>query len=255
MNPGPSADVGKRLATIATQIRDAIERDADKKPSPPKRKLSAKEKLDEIVVEAMGKNALLFKTDFGRVANLTLRQADGGKFFAVDIGQGRLELDGCDISSNSLICLAIYGGADPRIRRNRIHDGKTNGVLVHTNGKGTLEDNDITSNGNPRPKPVGYFPRLDCRHGEIMAEARIYVNSYLRISSKGRIKKEELRNRIVRVGGHREMLKADIGEINSVFDGVSPYQEDTVEFRPVNDFSRKGFGRSTGLLHFFGLSE
>jgi len=37
---------------------------------------------------------------------------------------------------------------------------------------------------DPRPKPVGYFPRLDSRHGEIMAEAHIYVNCYLRISSK-----------------------------------------------------------------------
>jgi hypothetical protein len=30
---------------------------------------------------------------------------------------------------------------------------------------------------DPRPKPVGYFPGLDCRHGEIMAEARINVTS------------------------------------------------------------------------------
>jgi len=30
---------------------------------------------------------------------------------------------------------------------------------------------------DPRPKPIGYFPGLDCRHGEIMAEARINVNS------------------------------------------------------------------------------
>jgi hypothetical protein len=37
---------------------------------------------------------------------------------------------------------------------------------------------------DPRPEPIGYFPRLDCRHGEIMAEARIYVKCYLRISSK-----------------------------------------------------------------------
>jgi hypothetical protein len=36
---------------------------------------------------------------------------------------------------------------------------------------------------DPRPKLIGYFPRLDCRHGEIMAQARKYVNCYLRISS------------------------------------------------------------------------
>ena len=100
----------------------------------------------EIIVETFGANVLLFKTEFGRVANLTLRQTGGSDFHGVNVVQGRLELEDCDIISQSLSCVAIHDGADPRVRRNRIHDGKQNGVYVFGNGKGTLEDNDIFAN-------------------------------------------------------------------------------------------------------------
>ena len=101
----------------------------------------------EIVIRARGANALHFGTTIGRVANLTLHQAGGeGDWHGVDIVQGRLDLEGCDISSQSLACVAIRNGADPRLRRNRIHDGKASGVFVYDGGLGTLEDNDIFGN-------------------------------------------------------------------------------------------------------------
>jgi F-box protein 11 len=102
----------------------------------------------DIEIRASGADALLFKASIGRVANLTLRQAGGtGTWFGVDIRQGRLDLEGCDISSQSLACVAIRDGADPRLRRNRIHDSKVNGLFVYDSGLGTLEDNDITGSG------------------------------------------------------------------------------------------------------------
>ncbi|HEV2859509.1 MAG TPA: right-handed parallel beta-helix repeat-containing protein [Pyrinomonadaceae bacterium] len=100
----------------------------------------------EVVVQASGKEVILFQTNMGRVTNLTLRQTGGGNFFAVKIAQGRLELEDCDITSQSLACVAIHNGADPRLRRNRIHDGKEAGVQISGNGLGTLEDNDIFGN-------------------------------------------------------------------------------------------------------------
>jgi F-box protein 11 len=101
----------------------------------------------EIEIRARGADALRFRASIGRVANLTLRQAGGeGDWFGVDITQGRLDLEGCDISSQSVACVAIRNGADPRLRRNQIHDGKQSGVFVYDNGLGTLEDNDITGN-------------------------------------------------------------------------------------------------------------
>ncbi|MGH3943252.1 MAG: right-handed parallel beta-helix repeat-containing protein [Pseudonocardiaceae bacterium] len=103
--------------------------------------------VGEIVVQAQNANVLLFRTNIGRVTNLTLLQLGGKKvWYGVDIGQGRLELEGCDIISRSGSCVAIHGGADPRLRNNRIHDGNETGVYVYDNGLGTLEDNDIAGN-------------------------------------------------------------------------------------------------------------
>jgi F-box protein 11 len=106
--------------------------------------------LADIEVQARGADALLFKASIGRVTNLTLRQVGGeDEWYGVDITQGRLELEGCDISSQSLACVGIRNGADPRLRRNRIHDSKGgSGVIVYDEGLGTLEDNDITANGS-----------------------------------------------------------------------------------------------------------
>lgn len=82
----------------------------------------------------------------GRVANLTLRQAGEGNWDAVDIAQGRVDLEDCDISGQGRVGVAIHGGAEPRVRRNRIHDGKEGGVFVTDNGAGLIEDNEIFGN-------------------------------------------------------------------------------------------------------------
>ena len=103
--------------------------------------------VSDIEIRARDANVLRFQASIGRVANLTLRQAgDGGDWYGVDISQGRLDLEGCDISSQSFSCVVIRDGADPRLRRNKIHDGKHSGVFVYDGGLGTLEDNDITGN-------------------------------------------------------------------------------------------------------------
>lgn len=102
--------------------------------------------LGEVVVQVSGKSVLMFQTSMGRVTNLTLRQTGAGEWYAVDIAQGRLELEDCDITSQSLSCVAIHNGADPRLRRNSIHDSKQGGVFIYENGLGTLEDNDIFGN-------------------------------------------------------------------------------------------------------------
>lgn len=103
--------------------------------------------LSEIEIRARGADAVLFQASIGRIANLTLRQAGGeGMWYGVHITQGRLDLDGCDISSQLGACVDIRDGADPRLSRNKIHDGKAGGVYIHVNGLGTLEDNEIIGN-------------------------------------------------------------------------------------------------------------
>ena len=45
--------------------------------------------VSDVVIQATGKNTVLFKAAVGQVRNLTLRQNGGGKWFCVDIAQGR----------------------------------------------------------------------------------------------------------------------------------------------------------------------
>lgn len=101
----------------------------------------------DVEVRASGSNVIVFTASQGRIANLTLRQTGGGEgFCGVNIAAGRLELEDCDISSQSHACVAIHDSANPIVRRNRIHDGKSGGVYVYDQGQGLLEDNDIFAN-------------------------------------------------------------------------------------------------------------
>jgi parallel beta-helix repeat protein len=102
--------------------------------------------LDTVVIQATGRDGVWFEATRARLVNLTIRQVGGGDWFGVDITQGCLELEGCDITSQSLACVAIHDSAAPCLRRNRIHDGKQSGVYVYENGQGVLEGNEICGN-------------------------------------------------------------------------------------------------------------
>lgn len=133
----------------------------------------------DVVIQTVGKNVLLFKTTMGRVTNLTLRQMGGGGWFGVNIAQGRLEMEDCDITSQNRACVGIHDGADPRLRRNRIHDGKAEGVFVYENGQGVLEDNDIFGNaGTGVVIAEGGNPTL--RHNRINKNGYVAVRIYKR---------------------------------------------------------------------------
>jgi len=100
----------------------------------------------EVVIEAAGCPVIQFRASMGRAVNLTIRHVGEGRWYSVDIGQGRLDLEACDITNASFAGVAIHDGADPRLRRNRIHDCKQSGVFIFANGLGTLEDNEIFGN-------------------------------------------------------------------------------------------------------------
>jgi len=111
--------------------------------------------LEEIVVRATRSSCLSMRADAATVSNLTLRgQAlrggiGGEGFFAVDIRHGRLLLQNCDISSDSLSCIAIHGPtAEPVIRRCRVHHGVDSGIYVFDRARGVVEACDIFENSN-----------------------------------------------------------------------------------------------------------
>jgi F-box protein 11 len=169
----------------------------------------------DIVVQATGADTLSFQTTMGRVAHLTLRQMGGGDWYCVDISQGRLIiLEDCDITSQSLACVAIRGGADPRLLLNRIHDGKRGGIYVYDNGQGTLEDNHIYGNalagvaimagGNPTLRRNHIYDGqqegiyVDDNGQGTLEDNHIYGNALAGVAIRGRSSPTLRRNRINR---------------------------------------------------------
>ncbi|HEX8421889.1 MAG TPA: right-handed parallel beta-helix repeat-containing protein [Pyrinomonadaceae bacterium] len=111
--------------------------------------------LEEIVVRATTSVCLSLRADAATISNLTLRgQARAGGandegFFAVDILHGQPLLDGCDISSDSLACVAIHNPtAAPLIRGCFIHHGVDSGVYAFDGARGIVEACDIAGNSN-----------------------------------------------------------------------------------------------------------
>lgn len=132
--------------------------------------------IEDIVVEARASDCVLMKTDYAVVRNMTLRNrsgAAGNQYFGVDIQQGQLVLEGCDITSDSLACVAIHKtGTNPIVRRCRVHNGKQSGIFVYAKGGGTIEDCDlydnnsenisISSGGNPTIRRCSIYDGKAC---------------------------------------------------------------------------------------------
>ena len=111
-------------------------------------------KRSEIILASESSSCILMDTDEATVRGLTLRQEAGAaddseSFFAVDIGQGRLILEDCDITSDSLSCIGIHNElTEPVIRRCRIHSGADSGIYIFNAAGGRVEDCDIYDNTN-----------------------------------------------------------------------------------------------------------
>jgi hypothetical protein len=103
---------------------------------------------DEVVIvsEIKDKDTITFYANMGRIANLTLRQTGGEHGSCLFIGQGRLDVEDCDIMCSGGAGVTVTGGADPRLRRNRIHDCGDDGIFVVGKGLGTFDDNEICAN-------------------------------------------------------------------------------------------------------------
>ena len=111
--------------------------------------------LEEIIVRATTSSCLVMRADAAIIRNLTLRGqaraggASGEGFFAVDIPHGRPLFEACDISSDSLACVAIHNPtAAPLMRNCSIHHGVDSGVYAFDGAGGLIEACDIAGNSN-----------------------------------------------------------------------------------------------------------
>ncbi len=106
--------------------------------------------ISQIVLESTNISCITMGTHHAVVRGLTLQYKAtfrNKKAYAVDIPQGRLVLEDCDITSDFIAGVAIHGPtANPIIQRCRIHDGKARGILIWDHGGGTIQDCDIDRN-------------------------------------------------------------------------------------------------------------
>lgn len=97
-----------------------------------------------VVLTAADASCLTLDTASAIVRGITIRQRPGTKLAAVYAASGEPELAECDISSDAGAGVEIANGANPLIRRCRIHDGRDAGIYVSGNGRGTIEECDIS---------------------------------------------------------------------------------------------------------------
>ncbi len=105
----------------------------------------------EVIIRSDGASCLQASADGARVAGLTLRgvAAADAAFFAVEVMRGDLLLEDCDVSSDTLSCVAVHGEeAAPLIRRCRIHDGADSGLYFFEGASGVVEDCEVTGHAN-----------------------------------------------------------------------------------------------------------
>ncbi len=97
----------------------------------------------EIYVESSADYCLSMETDYGIVRGLTLRKLlDSYSCGTVNICQGKLVLEDCDVTS-----ILIKGfQTNPVIRRCKIHDSSSYGIVIAHNAQATLEYCDIYCN-------------------------------------------------------------------------------------------------------------
>jgi F-box protein 11 len=109
-------------------------------------------RAEEIIIISANASCVRMQTDYAVVRGLTMHcnaKKVGKSFFAVDIPGGELTLEDCDISSDSLSCVAVHGSyANPLLRRCRIHDGADSGIYFFDNARGRIEECDIYRNVN-----------------------------------------------------------------------------------------------------------
>ncbi|MGH9941511.1 MAG: right-handed parallel beta-helix repeat-containing protein [Pyrinomonadaceae bacterium] len=108
---------------------------------------------EDVIIRSTDASCILMRAERATVSGLTLRgcAAGGGNagFFAVDVQRGKLMLDDCDITSDTLSCVAVHGPeTDPTIRRCRIHDGADSGVYFFDGAAGKVEACEVYGNAN-----------------------------------------------------------------------------------------------------------
>lgn len=112
--------------------------------------LTAEGSPDQTIIESTSGPVLVVQVDKAKVQGFTLNGKSGqnnGGASTVEIKQGRVIFDNCRISSDSLVCVAIYGSETTPILQNcTVSNGKASGIGAWDGAQGMIINCDISSN-------------------------------------------------------------------------------------------------------------
>lgn len=128
--------------------------------------------VKDIVVRSRNDSCVSMQAERAAVRNVTLQCAageSGEQVFGVDVQSGELLLENCDITSDSLACIAVRGAeTNPLIQNCRIAGGSDGGIYFFDSAGGTVEECQILGNRNASvviaQKADPHFKK--CRIGE-----------------------------------------------------------------------------------------
>lgn len=92
-------------------------------------------------------------------------------YFCVNVSGGTLHLENCDVTSSSLSCLSVHGGALARATGCRFRDSASGGVLAYDGGRVELRDCQVEGS-----RLAGVEARLK-GHAELV-RCRVTSNGY-----------------------------------------------------------------------------
>jgi parallel beta-helix repeat protein len=137
------APIGSRIIVETGVYRDKIIID---KPI----ELLANGGAGEVCIENYTNVCLQMEADHAVVRGFTIRNRCrewGYRANAIDIFQGQLILEHCDIRADSLDCISIRGAnTNPIIRQCRIHNAGEFGIFISEQGRAIIENCDIFAN-------------------------------------------------------------------------------------------------------------
>ena len=103
--------------------------------------------VEQIIIESRDSPSLIIRAREGEVKGLSLHcyvEDNHANYPAIDIGYGQMLLEGCDVVSNSSVCISIHGlDVAPTIRQCRIHDGSNYGIWLWDKAAGLVEECEI----------------------------------------------------------------------------------------------------------------
>ncbi len=106
--------------------------------------------VGEVTIENYTATCLQMQADYAVVRGFTIRNRCrdwGYRSNAIDIFQGQLILEDCDVSADSLDCISIRGAnTNPIIRRCRIHNAGEFGIFIYEQSRALIENCDIFAN-------------------------------------------------------------------------------------------------------------